>query len=145
MSPTNVHDSLLRLRYVAGGRVHSLRPVATDSRRISLVIREHLPKQVNGDGSPGACGQLHHPLVASEAIWQRSGRQLLELVRQVAIGMDEPQDEASCDGQYSLALAVKVAVFALAMTGLTTLWMAIVADVGASLVVVLNGTRLCRI
>jgi Cd2+/Zn2+-exporting ATPase len=43
-----------------------------------------------------------------------------------------------------LALAVKVAVFALAATGLATLWMAIVADVGASLAVILNGLRLRR-
>ena len=44
----------------------------------------------------------------------------------------------------ALALAVKVAVFALAATGLATLWMAIVADVGASLAVILNGLRLRR-
>ena len=40
------------------------------------------------------------------------------------------------------ALAVKAAVFVLAAAGLTTLWMAIVADVGASLAVILNGMRL---
>jgi Zn2+/Cd2+-exporting ATPase len=43
------------------------------------------------------------------------------------------------------ALAVKAAVFALAATGLATLWMAIAADVGASLAVILNGMRLRRI
>jgi Cd2+/Zn2+-exporting ATPase len=43
------------------------------------------------------------------------------------------------------ALAVKAAVFALAAAGLATLWMAIVADVGASLVVILNGIRLRRV
>ncbi len=43
-----------------------------------------------------------------------------------------------------LALGVKVAVFALAAAGLATLWMAIVADVGASLAVILNGLRLRR-
>jgi len=43
-----------------------------------------------------------------------------------------------------LALAVKATVFALAATGLATLWMAIVADVGASLAVILNGLRLRR-
>ncbi|MBN1179670.1 MAG: cadmium-translocating P-type ATPase [Anaerolineae bacterium] len=41
-----------------------------------------------------------------------------------------------------LALGVKAAVFALAVAGLSTLWMAIVADVGASLLVILNGMRL---
>jgi len=40
------------------------------------------------------------------------------------------------------ALAVKAAVFALAAAGLATLWLAIVADVGASLAVILNGMRL---
>jgi Cd2+/Zn2+-exporting ATPase len=43
-----------------------------------------------------------------------------------------------------LALGVKVVVFALAASGLATLWMAIVADVGASLAVTLNGMRLRR-
>jgi Cd2+/Zn2+-exporting ATPase len=42
------------------------------------------------------------------------------------------------------ALAVKVAVFALAAAGLATLWMAVVADVGASVSVILNGLRLRR-
>jgi len=45
----------------------------------------------------------------------------------------------------ALALAVKAAIFALAVAGLATLWMAIVADVGATLVVILNGLRLRRI
>ncbi len=40
------------------------------------------------------------------------------------------------------ALAVKVLVFSLAAAGLATLWMAIAADVGASLLVILNGMRL---
>jgi Cd2+/Zn2+-exporting ATPase len=40
------------------------------------------------------------------------------------------------------ALAVKAVVFVLAAAGLATLWMAIVADVGASLAVILNGMRL---
>jgi Cd2+/Zn2+-exporting ATPase len=43
-----------------------------------------------------------------------------------------------------LALAVKAIVFALAATGLATLWMAIVADVGASVTVIVNGMRLRR-
>ena len=42
------------------------------------------------------------------------------------------------------ALAVKAVIFALAAAGLTTLWMAIVADVGASVAVILNGMRLRR-
>jgi len=42
------------------------------------------------------------------------------------------------------ALAVKALVFGLAATGLASLWMAIVADVGASIAVILNGMRLRR-
>jgi Cd2+/Zn2+-exporting ATPase len=43
------------------------------------------------------------------------------------------------------ALAVKGIVFALALTGQASLWMAIAADVGASLAVILNGMRLRRV
>ena len=42
------------------------------------------------------------------------------------------------------ALAVKAVIFALATAGLATLWMAIAADVGASVAVILNGMRLRR-
>ncbi len=42
------------------------------------------------------------------------------------------------------ALGVKLAVFALATLGLATLWMAIAADMGASLLVIANGLRLLR-
>jgi len=44
----------------------------------------------------------------------------------------------------TLALIVKALVFVLATLGLATLWMAIMADVGASLAVILNGMRLRR-
>ena len=44
----------------------------------------------------------------------------------------------------AFALAVKAVVFALAAAGLATLWMAIVADVGATLAVILNAMRLRR-
>jgi Cd2+/Zn2+-exporting ATPase len=43
------------------------------------------------------------------------------------------------------SLVVKAAIFALAGAGLATLWMAVAADVGASLLVVLNGMRLRRV
>jgi Cd2+/Zn2+-exporting ATPase len=42
------------------------------------------------------------------------------------------------------ALTVKALVFVLAALGLATLWMAIVADVGASMLVILNGMRMRR-
>ena len=43
-----------------------------------------------------------------------------------------------------LALGIKVVIFALAVAGEATLWQAIFADVGASLIVILNGMRLLR-
>jgi Cd2+/Zn2+-exporting ATPase len=43
------------------------------------------------------------------------------------------------------ALTVKAIVFALALTGQATLWMAIIADVGATIAVILNGMRLRRV
>ncbi|HMN21685.1 MAG TPA: cation-translocating P-type ATPase [Ottowia sp.] len=43
-----------------------------------------------------------------------------------------------------LALGIKVAILVLALAGLATMWMAVFADVGASLIVVANGLRLLR-
>lgn len=44
----------------------------------------------------------------------------------------------------SFAIGIKVVFFGLALGGLATLWMAVFADVGASLLVVANGLRLLR-
>lgn len=44
----------------------------------------------------------------------------------------------------AFAIGVKVVFFALAFTGVATLWMAVFADMGASLLVVANGLRLLR-
>jgi Cd2+/Zn2+-exporting ATPase len=44
----------------------------------------------------------------------------------------------------ALSLAIKLLFLALALPGLATLWMAVFADVGASLIVILNGMRLLR-
>lgn len=44
----------------------------------------------------------------------------------------------------ALALGIKLVVLILALAGLGTLWMAVFADVGASLLVVANGLRLLR-
>lgn len=44
----------------------------------------------------------------------------------------------------SFALGIKAIVFALALCGLATMWMAVLADVGATLLVVANGMRLLR-
>ncbi len=43
-----------------------------------------------------------------------------------------------------LSLALKLAFLALAIPGFATLWMAVIADVGATLLVTLNGMRLLR-
>jgi Zn2+/Cd2+-exporting ATPase len=42
------------------------------------------------------------------------------------------------------ALAIKFVFFALTLAGQSTLWMAVFADVGASLIVIGNGLRLRR-
>jgi heavy metal translocating P-type ATPase len=44
----------------------------------------------------------------------------------------------------ALSLGLKLAVLALAVPGLATLWLAVLADVGATLVVTLNGMRMLR-
>ena len=44
----------------------------------------------------------------------------------------------------AFALGVKLVVFLLALAGVATLWMAIAADMGASLLVIANGLRLLR-
>ena len=49
---------------------------------------------------------------------------------------------ATIRANVAFALAIKALVFALAVVGIATLWMAIVADVGASVAVILNGMRL---
>ena len=43
-----------------------------------------------------------------------------------------------------LALGIKAVFFALALTGEASMWMAVFADMGASLLVVGNGLRLLR-
>jgi Cd2+/Zn2+-exporting ATPase len=44
----------------------------------------------------------------------------------------------------ALSLALKLAFLALAVPGITTLWMAVLADVGATMLVTLNGMRVLR-
>ena len=45
----------------------------------------------------------------------------------------------------AFALGIKVVFFALALVGIATLWMAVFADMGASLLVVFNGLRMLRV
>jgi Cd2+/Zn2+-exporting ATPase len=44
----------------------------------------------------------------------------------------------------ALSLGIKAVFLAMALTGSATLWMAVFADMGASLIVTLNGMRLLR-
>ena len=44
----------------------------------------------------------------------------------------------------ALSLGIKAIFLAMALTGSATLWMAVFADMGASLIVTLNGMRLLR-
>jgi Cd2+/Zn2+-exporting ATPase len=44
----------------------------------------------------------------------------------------------------TLSLGIKAVFLALAIAGVATLWMAVFADMGASLIVTLNGMRLLR-
>ncbi|MFX7763893.1 hypothetical protein ABTK05_19740, partial [Acinetobacter baumannii] len=44
----------------------------------------------------------------------------------------------------ALALGIKVVFLVLTFTGQATMWMAVLADMGASLIVVFNGLRLVR-
>jgi Cd2+/Zn2+-exporting ATPase len=44
----------------------------------------------------------------------------------------------------TVSIAVKLAVLALAVFGKATLWMAVLADTGVALLVILNGLRLLR-
>ena len=43
-----------------------------------------------------------------------------------------------------LALGIKALFMVLALTGLATMWMAVFADMGASLLVIFNGLRVLR-
>ena len=43
-----------------------------------------------------------------------------------------------------LSIAIKAVFFILALFGIATLWMAVFADMGASLIVVFNGLRLLQ-
>jgi Cd2+/Zn2+-exporting ATPase len=44
----------------------------------------------------------------------------------------------------ALSLGLKAVFLALGVAGLATLWMAVVADMGASILVIANGLRLLR-
>ena len=43
-----------------------------------------------------------------------------------------------------IALGIKLVFFGLALFGMATMWMAVFADMGASLLVLMNGLRVLR-
>ena len=86
----------------------------------------------------GAAGADAAIETADVALMQDDLRKLPEFVRlSRATGAILKQNIA-------FAIGIKVVFFALAMASVATLWMAVFADVGASLLVVANGLRLLR-
>jgi len=64
--------------------------------------------------------------------------------RRIECGERNPREAGSFNASYSLSLGLKVVFLALTSAGLATLWMAVAADMGASLLVIANGLRLLR-
>jgi Flp pilus assembly protein TadB len=58
----------------------------------------------------------------------------------------EPRDGDDTAGSRTsrFAIGIKAVFFVLALAGIATLWMAVFADMGASLIVAANGLRLLR-
>ena len=55
-----------------------------------------------------------------------------------------PPLPATFETEHRLRLLSKLAVMLLAVAGLATMWMAVAADVGASMIVIANGLRMIR-
>ena len=73
-----------------------------------------------------------------DLLTERNPRKLAEFVRL------SKATKAVLWQNIALALGIKVVFLTLAIAGQATLWMAVFADVGASLMVVFNGLRLLR-
>jgi Cd2+/Zn2+-exporting ATPase len=86
----------------------------------------------------GAAGTDTALETADVALMQDDLRKISEFIRL-------SRRTASILGQnITIAIAIKVVFFALALAGVATLWMAVFADMGASLIVVANGLRMLR-
>jgi Cd2+/Zn2+-exporting ATPase len=86
----------------------------------------------------GAAGTATALEVADVAIMDDDPRKIADF-----IGLSR-QTGAVLKQNIALALGIKVVFLALAISGHATLWMAVFADMGGSLLVVFNGLRLLR-
>ena len=66
MAPTDVQDALLRLSYVARGRMHTPRAVPANAGWFALVIGEDSLQRTQGDTPPALGHQRGHPPEAVE-------------------------------------------------------------------------------
>jgi Cd2+/Zn2+-exporting ATPase len=86
----------------------------------------------------GAAGTATALETADVAIMDDDPRKIADFIRL------SRQAAAVLKQNITLALGIKVVFIAMAVTGHATLWMAVFADMGASLLVVFNGMRLLR-
>jgi len=87
----------------------------------------------------GAAGTATALETADVAIMDDDPRKIAEFIRL------SQRAGAVLKQNIGLALGIKVVFMALALSGHATLWMAVFADMGASLLVVFNGLRLLRV
>ncbi|MFO0745734.1 MAG: heavy metal translocating P-type ATPase [Myxococcota bacterium] len=119
---------------------------------VERLTREHGPVGMVGDGvndapamarsalgfAMGAAGTDTALETADVALMQDDLRAVPDLIRL------SRRTRRTLRVNIALAIGVKAVFFALALTSVATLWMAVLADMGASLLVAANGLRLLR-